>query len=36
MKERLIEILKSIPFNPNKLTKDYSVPFATVGVREEK
>ena len=24
------------PFNPNKITKDYSVPFATVGVREEK
>lgn len=23
------------PFNPNKITKDYSVPFATVGARKE-
>ena len=23
------------PFNPNKITKDYSVPFATVGVRKK-
>ena len=22
------------PFNPNKITKDYSVPFATVGIKE--